>query len=151
MRTHKKRFVIFGLIGLINTGIDISIYLLLLHIHIPIIIANTISTSIALLLSYNLNKRFTYQDNNTNKANFARFLIVTLTGLWLLQPLVIHASLGLLHSGTIEHSFGGFYAGAQAYFNLIAKLVATAVTLVWNYVLYSKFVFRLASKQPSSQ
>ncbi|MGI8635306.1 MAG: GtrA family protein [Segetibacter sp.] len=151
IRTHKKRFAVFGLIGIINTAVDISIYLSLLHIHVPIIIANTISTSVALLLSYNLNKRFTYQDNQTNKTNFIRFLVVTLSGLWLLQPVVIQASLGILQSGAIEHSLGSFYAASQTYFNLFAKLAATAFTLVWNYVLYNKFVFGLLQKQSSNK
>jgi putative flippase GtrA len=62
----------------------------------------------------------------------ALFVVVTLFGLWVLQTIVINLTMPLAKQ----------IVGDQNIALLIAKLIATAVSLVCNYVLYSKLVFK---------
>ncbi|MGI9028320.1 MAG: GtrA family protein [Candidatus Saccharimonadales bacterium] len=131
--SHRKRLPAFFVIGLFNTSLDIIIYLLLLKAGLTIVLANIISTSITLAISYRLNKRFTFKDRQAGHTSLIKFLIITLTGLWLLQPIAIYGVLWLLNTQTIVSSL---------FYNLISKLAATSVSMVWNFVLYEKIVFK---------
>lgn len=127
----KIRFI---LVGGTNTIIDISILFLLVNFSpIPIIFCNIISTSIALIFSFFANKTFTFKDKDgITKTKTTIFLIITLTGLWIIQPIII---------AIIKSIFGQIIMDNNLIL-LIGKIFATCVTLVWNYVLYRKFVFK---------
>jgi putative flippase GtrA len=95
--------------------------------------ANYISTSSALIFSFFANKHFTFKSTEKNHIRqIVLFLAVTLFGLWVLQPLVIKFA-----QVTLQHFFG-----ADVLLTLVAKVVATCVSLIWNYLLYDRFVFR---------
>ena len=142
---ERQRLLIFGSIGAFNTGLDVSLFLGLRHLGLPILIANIISTSIALLGSYFLNKRFTFEAGKNSRHTLPLFLVVTLAGLWILQPIVIKLVLLILHTSFVARAFTTVITRPQHYFELIAKLSATPPTLIWNYVLYKRVVFK---KQP---
>ena len=135
MHSKYRNFIIFCSIGVLNTVVDISFYLLLRSSGTTVLFANIISTSVALLISYFLNRKYTFKSTTNPRSNIVPFLIVTLVGLWVLQPVVIYFSLNLLKQLSIQSS---------AQLDLVAKLIATAFTLVWNYVLYKKVVFSKA-------
>lgn len=130
---HKK--IAFLCIGVLNTLVDISIYTALVaNGWLPIFFANIISTSAGIACSYTLNRRFTFKSNASSRKMFVMFFIITAFGLWILQPIVIW-------------SYGHIISDSQLspwhYVNvLIPKMIATVVTLVWNFVLYDKLVFR---------
>ena len=138
----SRRLVIFLAIGILNTVIDVSLFLGLRQLAIPIIIANVISTSIALAGSYILNKRFAFHTQGDAKRSLPLFVAVTLAGLWLLQPLVIKIVLTVEHSVYFTLIAQKLISHPQRYYELIAKLAATPFTLVWNYLLYKKIVFK---------
>lgn len=127
--TEKLRFVI---VGGTNTVIDFSIlFFLASFIGLPRIPSNYISTSIAMVFSFYANKNYTFKTNQTSKKHFVMFLLITITGLWIIQPIIIESA----------NLF------VQNYFNdkninlFVCKSIATIVTLIWNYILYRKFVF----------
>ena len=60
------------------------------------------------------------------------FTVVTLFGLWVIQGLIIHFMTPVI-AGV------GFTEDLSL---MIAKLIATVATLIWNYLLYSKVVFK---------
>lgn len=129
---HADKFR-FALVGGLNTAIDFGVLFGLVAIGIDKIPSNFISTSIAFLFSFFANKSYTFKDGSKQtKKQFGLFLIITLFGLWVLQPIVITLSTALLV---------GFKLDASIVL-LIGKLLATLVTLVWNYTLYRKFVFK---------
>ena len=132
IKTEKARFVI---VGGINTAIDFGVLFTLTFFGIDKIIANYISTTCGLIFSFFANKSFTFQTTTTSKKQFALFIIVTLTGLWVLQPLVIGGSTMIL-SQVIQNT---------AICLFIGKLAATAVSLTWNYLFYSRIVFKKTS------
>ena len=128
----SKQFGIFIAIGIFNTVLDIALYVTLHDgAGVPIVLANIISTSVALCGSYLLNSRFTFNSKELwNRQRITRFLGITLTGLWILQPLIIIGVITALASTFNESQT-----------SIIAKLLATAVTTVWNYIWYKRVVF----------
>lgn len=126
----------FALIGGLNTLLDFALLFLFTHLGLPVIIANLFSTSVAFIFSFFANRSFTFKATGGNaKRQFILFLVVTLFGLWVLQPIVITLT-GLALGPT------GLSSDLTL---LIGKLLATAVSLTWNYIFYSRLVFKKES------
>lgn len=142
MLVKNRMFLVFAAIGIVNTSVDIGLFLLLQGYGLPIIIANIVSTSIALSLSFILNKRFTFNSSaNTGRAVLP-FLIVTLTGLWLLQPVIIYAVISVSNLAVIKDVLSPIISNYSTWQNLTGKLIATPASMIWNFLLYKRFVFK---------
>ena len=124
----------FTIVGSINTALDFSIlFILTMLFNIPKELANFISTSVSFLFSFFANKKYTFKSTSKNlKRQFLLFTIVTLFGLWVIQTIIITA---------ITPVFTNLGINKPAAL-LISKLIATAASLIWNYTLYSKVVFK---------
>ncbi len=123
--TIHKQLITFAVIGILNTATDITIYTLLIWLTVPLLLAVIMSTTIGMICSYFLNKRFTFK---TDRQPIVQFIGITLTGLWVLQPTVIWLLIQLF--------------GITSTFGLsMAKLAATSISLVWNFVWY-RIVFQ---------
>lgn len=129
LKKHESKLR-FALIGGINTGIDFALLVLLNSVGVNKYIANFISTSAAFIFSFFANRTFTFKSSGDAKKQAIPFLIVTLSGLWILQPLIIWLCTPLFNSLNQEIAL------------LLAKLIATIASLIWNYVLYSRIVFK---------
>ena len=122
----------FALVGGVNTVIDFGILFFLVSIGLDKIPSNFISTSVAFIFSFFANKTFTFKSTGGNaKREFILFIVVTIFGLWVLQPIIISLVSFTLTPLTV----------ADAAVLFVAKLAATLVSLVWNYIMYSRFVF----------
>jgi len=131
---QKARFLV---VGGANTVIDFGLLFLLKTLGLPIVVANIFSTSVAFCVSFFANKKYTFKTTGTDiRREIFLFVIVTLFGLWVLQSLVIQAVTPLI---------SGFGLPAFAVL-LITKLLATSVSLTWNYILYSRVVFKMEEK-----
>lgn len=128
---HAEKFR-YALVGGFNTALDFGILFDLSSLGINKLGANFISTSIAFVFSFFANRTFTFKANGNAKHEFVAFLIVTLFGLWVLQPLTITAVDYLLAHSSLS----------SASLLFVAKLAATLVSLIWNYILYSRVVFK---------
>ncbi len=130
----KSQLAKFGSVGLLNTLIDFGLFGLLSGpVGLHYIAANIISTGVALTFSFTLHGQHTFRSRLTKK-KAVTFLIVTLIGLWILQPIVIagmHPALSALPN-VLE------LENAQL---LAAKIFATIVSTIWNYILYKYLVF----------
>lgn len=127
---EKIRFVI---VGGTNTALDFLLLFLFTGMGADKIVANYLSTSAALTFSFFANKQFTFKNTTKNaKKQFALFLIVTLIGLWIIQPIIIWIVTNALASSVTNAELNLF----------TAKLVATVASLIWNYLLYSRVVFK---------
>lgn len=126
----------FAIVGGANTALDFLVLFLFVNIGVDKIAANYISTSVALVFSFFANKSFTFKNTDKNsKKQFAIFLVVTLAGLWILQPIIIWiVSISLTP-----------YIANEAALLFVAKLIATIASLIWNYLLYSRLVFKKAA------
>ncbi len=132
LKKHAEK-VKFIFVGGANTAIDFVILFGLTFLGVDKIVANFFSTSVALVFSFFVNKSFTFKNETKNaKKQFALFLVITLFGLWVIQPLVILGVTSLTESFITNSAISLF----------IAKLVATVASLIWNYIFYSRIVFK---------
>jgi putative flippase GtrA len=130
---NKSQKVRFIAVGGTNTLIDFGLLFLLKSLGLPVLSANIISTSVAFCFSFFANKKYTFKTTGANiKKEIILFTIITLFGLWVLQTIVIKLVSMLLEQTGLPDNI----------ILLLAKLLATIVSLVWNYVLYSKVVFK---------
>lgn len=129
---EKIRFV---LVGAVNTAVDFGVlFLLVSGFGVVPLLANIASTTAALLTSFVLNKKTVFRSTDGNHVKqFALFLVVTLAGIWGLQGLVIFSVNELALQLFVAEGTGVL---------LVAKIIATFFSLVWNYLWYSKVVFR---------
>lgn len=121
----------FIAIGVLNTLIDFAVLIALTQAGLGIVLANIIATSVALTFSFVMNRRFTFRSEGNRWAEALKFLAVTLFGLWVLQTLVL-----VVLTGMFEMWFDEPVALVGA------KIAATIVSTVWNYLLYDRLVFR---------
>lgn len=133
---QKIRFVFVGG-GL--TVLDFILLFTFTFVGVDKFIANYISTGISMVVSFFVNKSFTFQNNaKTTQKQFMAFLLITITGLWAIQPLIIWVvTLSLTP-----------HLSNDAVTLFIAKVIATIASLVWNYLLYSRLVFK---KDPTTR
>ena len=126
----KNQKIKFATIGAFNTALDFAILFSLKALGINIAFSNIVSTGITFILSFILNKKITFNSTNKTKQEsikeFLSFTIITLFGLWVIQTLVIYIITSILSNITL----------------FIAKIIATIFSLIWNFVLYKKVVFK---------
>lgn len=130
MSTRKKpvRFVI---VGVANTLIDFSVLFALTEWGVALIPANMIATFVALTFSFFVNRSFTFGATGNTAPQALKFVLVTLFGLWALQPIVLLAGIWV---------FEPLLAERVALF--LSKVAATIVSMVFNFLMYDRFVFR---------
>lgn len=132
LKNHAEKLR-FALVGSANTAIDFGLLFAFVAFGLPVIASNFVSTSVALTFSFFANKTFTFKDDSKNHGSqLVNFLIITLFGLWVIQPIIIEGTKLLTSNLSLNNSV----------VLLIGKLLATAVTLIWNYLLYRKFVYK---------
>lgn len=137
LKKHAEK-IKFIIVGGANTVLDFALLFLFVGLGIDKIIANYFSTGIAMVFSFFANKSFTFKDTSKKKKRqFALFLIITVSGMWALQPLIIWGVTSLLAPHTPNNEVNLF----------VAKLIATIATLIWNYLLYSRLVFKSSPAQ----
>ncbi|OGI22455.1 MAG: hypothetical protein A2808_03065 [Candidatus Moranbacteria bacterium RIFCSPHIGHO2_01_FULL_55_24] len=135
-----KQFSKFIIVGGVNTGIDflvlnILIYLTGITAGIELFVLNTISFSVAVINSYFMNKRWTFEDKSVSEkepVKFSQFLAVSVVGI------IING--GVL-SG-ITYFIPPLFGLSAVLWANVAKLMATGLSLVWNFVGYKFFVFK---------
>ena len=130
---NNPQLLRFGIVGGANTALDFGLLFVFKFIGIPVEIANIMSTGLAFIFSFFANKKYTFKTTNTNVIReMILFVIITLTGLWGLQTLII----------TLTHNPLTQLTGNTDVALLVAKLLSTVASLTWNYLFYSRLVFK---------
>ena len=130
---NKAQLARFGIVGAANTALDFGLLFILKALGLPVEFANIASTTIAFLFSFFANKKYTFKTSGTNVVReMILFVVVTLTGLWVLQTFVIVLAMPWLTAVTHQTDVA----------LLISKLIATVVSMTWNYLLYTYIVFK---------
>ena len=84
------------------------------------------------MFSFILNKNYAFESKDGNvRREFVLFVLVTLFGLWVIQNIIIWLVMPILINFGLDENTA----------LLFAKLAATAVSMVWNYLLYDRLVF----------
>lgn len=132
-KKHAQK-IRFGVVGIANTALDFALLFLFVGFGIDKIPANYLSTGISFVFSFFVNKSFTFKNKTGNaKKQFILFIVITIIGLWVIQPIVITSVAAMLAST-------GWASGIILF---IAKIIATIFSMVWSYILYSKIVFKV--------
>ena len=118
-----KRFIKFGLIGVLNTLITISSYMLLVYLGVYYILANIIGYSLGIINSFYWNKNWVFQVNSKQRNIFMKFVLVNLITL-VINTLILYLLNHYLHI----HPY-------------LAQIIATGVGLVFNFFLNKKWTF----------
>jgi putative flippase GtrA len=135
----KFRFIC---IGVFNTLFDLSILNTLVYVlHFPVWLANTISVSISISVSYFLNHYIVFRhDTKPNLRLYSKFFLITGICVIALQTIIIYLTkpeyLKFVNNIISTRSYS-----SQIALNL-AKLTAVLIGLGWNYFFYSKIVFK---------
>ena len=123
----------FATVGVVNTLVDLIIYVALTLFGTGPILANFISTSAGMTVSFAGNRRFVFGGTGNRLREIMLFVLVCGLGIWAIQPMVIIGTSELL-----EHAV----SLPILLLNSIPKIVAILVAAVWNYFLYAHLVFR---------
>lgn len=127
-----KQFAKFLIVGTVNTAASVSIYLLMTRpVNLDPLIANAIAFVVAVTVSYNLNKRWTFRDQQRAFVRqYSRFFMFSLVGLGISEAIIygLHNVLGL--------------------HDLIAFFSAVAVVVFWNFGSNKLWTFRVIETQP---
>lgn len=134
---HKetRRFLRFLAVGLSGTILDFAILTALITFFgLPTLVANTISYSAGVINNFTLNRLWTFSDSRDKHwtLQFVQFVVINVIGL-LLNNLIVSGldrPLGLL-----------FHNPAHGY--LPAKVVATGVVVIYNFIANRLWTFRV--------
>jgi putative flippase GtrA len=155
----------FATVGLLNTAVDYVLFVTLTKaLHLPLAwvwVAKLVSGTVAISISFYLNRRWVFQSTAGGHAQAARFVITTLVGVYGIQTsltqlfastytgpgralFVVFKNLGL--HGAFPH-----VATEPLAIKTGAFAVATAVSMTFNFLLYRYWVFRATSTDPSQR
>lgn len=137
------------MVGLTATAIDWGIlFALVVFGGFPNLPSNFFSTSVAMVFSFFTNKSFTFKAKNITKRHMIYFVIITVIGMWVIQPIIIEGVNMLLGPWFTDsqpvkwlgEALGSWFK-AKYLVLFLGKGLATAASLTWNYLMYKKFVF----------
>lgn len=115
----------FGVVGVLNTAIDLGVLNLLVYFGIGVLFANTISTGLAITNSFLWNKYWTFRDKDTA---WHRQII----------PFFISAIVGLLLSNLLVYIF---HIRMGWDLNLV-KIGSFVIIFWWNFYIPKLFIFK---------
>ncbi|MCB9107490.1 MAG: GtrA family protein [Anaerolineales bacterium] len=128
-KKEAKRFIKYGIVGVLGTIIDFSILNFLIFVvgwSTPFgkLMANIVSTSVAIISNFVCHRAWTFPESQSRKkrTQLAQFTIVSLVGL-LLNTLVFYL--------VSHYVFELFFPMAIAV--QLAKATASVVILFWNF------------------
>lgn len=126
------RKVRFTLVSSISTTLDFTLLIMITSLGLPMIAANFISTSISFVFSFFASKKYAFRTPDHHiQREAVQFILVTLAGIWVLQPLIIWPLEPFIRSFDIH--------GVLVI--IFAKLIASLATFIWNYLFYTRVVF----------
>ena len=136
------QFSKFAVVGLLNTAIDFAILnILTLITGITqgggVFVINTVAFTVATVNSYYFNKHWTFrdQDKKEEKRKFLQFIAISVIGA------AINGGVVVLITTSVSPIFASLGLADQWWVN-IAKIFATGVSLIWNFVGYKFIVFK---------
>lgn len=140
-KKRDKKVIVFAAIGIFNTLFDMALYVLIQYLTGSIIIANIAATSAALIGSYLLNSKLTFKAKKWTVKSFVLFVVVTLFGLWVLQTTAIILLTPVVSA--IPEFLWKLFGPLEDIVKILApKVVATVITVVWNFLWYNKVIFK---------
>lgn len=129
LASRKKSYrqvVKFGLVGALNTGVDLGFYLIFNRLlHIYYLTSKVLSFAIAASNSYILNKTWTFRNKDKNYAKqFLQFLVVSSVGL-ALNATMMYLLVSIVHLS-----------------DMISFFLAVLTVMTWNFFANKYWTFK---------
>lgn len=142
----ERKVVRFVVVGCFNTLLDTSLLLIMVKaFNWSPLIANSLSVSIAITVSYFLNHRIVFrQTGDYTLKKYAHFFLVTGLGVIIIQDLIIYLVTDKFWviSKTTTFTLFQHAVSLKTTELLGAKWTAVLIGMFWNYLLYKYTVFR---------
>ena len=143
-KKNLLQIVTFGSIGVLNTLLDISLFTGITYLFkvestsFYIYIINIFAFFVASVNSYFLNKYLTFKhkDRSTHQ-EYIKFLLISIISLFI-NTISLKIILELL---SMNNLLDLYKFKEISVFLIVAKILATIVTMAVNYIGYKKFVF----------
>lgn len=136
-----REIIVFGIIGVLNTSIDVGVFMFLKYIFnidnqsLWIIVINLIAIIIAIIFSYFANKNLTFQHKkDSNVKEVGSFIIVNAFG-FAVNTIILTTVIYILSiiapdiKNLIDPAF-------------IGKILGTAGSMIVSFIGYKFFVFK---------
>ena len=121
----------FGIVGVIAFVIDYGLMNILLMFHLHNILASTVSFIVSLIFNYTASMRFVFK-HRPDMARWMEILIFvtsSVIGLFMNELIIYISTIGMNHDAMVtQHTEYMIRTN-------IGKLVATAIVMVWNFVI----------------
>lgn len=137
-----REILVFGIVGVINTSIDIGVFMFLKYIFQIdnqsgfLIAINLISIVLAIIFSYFANKYITFKQKSTaNTKEVSGFIAVNLFG-FLINTTILRITISLLPSEISLSPIPALIDPA-----LIGKILGTTGSMIVSFFGYKLFVF----------
>lgn len=130
MKKLIMQFFKFGIVGGIAFVVDYGIMVFLKEVFgVYYLIASTISFSISTVVNYLLSMRYVFvsRDDIKKRTEFLSFVVLSIIGLGINQ-LVMYLMTDVIIGDRLKRGY------------LIAKLVATAIVMIWNFITRKVFL-----------
>lgn len=133
LKTKAKKPIKFAIVGVLNTILDFGLMNLFKILGLPTVVANTISTGIAMVFSFFMNKKWTFRNAGKNYVRqVVLFFLSSMFSSWVVQ------------NGCIQliEAFAPRFGLSDQLFANVAKAFASIPSLISNYLLYNHVVFK---------
>lgn len=141
IRQLVSRFVKFGIVGASGMVVDFGVLYLMRNVAgLPDLVANTISFTAAATSNYFLNRVWTFRSHEKQVGiEYVKFLLVSIVGL-----VINNGVLGLSKIFWPSAYMGEIAIGADTCIEnfYLFKLLAIAITTLWNFFGNMLFTFR---------
>ncbi|MBP5664191.1 MAG: GtrA family protein [Bacteroidales bacterium] len=119
-----RNFILYCVIGVINTGVDFGVFTLLRYTGLHYLIANIISYHCGIVSSFFLNKYYNFKVEDKSVKRFISFYAISL--------IAICVSEGLLY----------LFISVCSINDLIAKLISMVIIAVSQFLFVKHFTFK---------
>lgn len=148
--TRTKRPIIFLAVGVINTLLDFCFYSLITATFLKqasdIALAGVISGTFALLCAFITHATITWRGSHIGHKTLLRFVLFTGFGMWVIRPILLAAFIHIntLYSWAHDTSQDLHLPFSYQFIaNTGAFGFMVIVVLLYNYFVYSRYVFQL--------
>lgn len=122
-----KKLILYIISGLSSLAIDYSTFIILLFLfNAPSYIAAPLGLISGMISGFILNKYFTFKEKNTFQKNTSK-------------QITLYIALFVFNN-----LFTIYFIEALKYLNIlptVSKLIATIIIVLWNYIIYKKYIF----------
>lgn len=122
----------FATVGVINTIIDFVLYGVLVSLGTYWLVANVVSTSAGMTFGFFAHRTYSFRSRSRSWRTAGEFLLATLVGLWVVQPIVITSVARVIEAA-------GFSGPVAAIWT--PKACGIGAGMLWSFLLYNFVVF----------